>query len=63
MESTLAKMEIFINVQERMKGVAMTFTMVKDVNFHTVLQLGYELADFARFFSCTAWGGTMGISF
>ena len=35
----------------------MTFMMVKNVNFRTLHQLREELADFARFFPSTAWGG------
>ena len=57
MASTLAKIEIYITEQVREKWDAMTFTMVNDVNFHTVQQLLEELADFASFFPSTAWGG------
>ena len=35
----------------------MRFTMVNEVNFHTVQQLREELADLASFFPSTAWGG------
>ena len=57
MESTLANMEISITKQVRAKRDAMSFTMVNNMNFHTVQQLREELADLASFFPSTAWGG------
>ena len=58
--STLANMEISITEQVRAKRYVMTFTMVNDVNFHTVQQLREELTYFASFFPSTAWGGDHG---
>ena len=60
MASTLAKMDIFITKQVQAKRDATTFTMVNDVNFHTVQQLREELTYFASFFPSTAWGGDHG---
>ena len=57
MASTLAKMEISVPKQVQAKRDAMTFTIVNEVNFHTVQQLREELADFASFFPSTAWRG------
>ena len=62
MVSTLAKMEISITKQVRAKRDAMTFTMVNNVNFHTVEQFQEELTDFASFFPFTAWGGGTQVS-
>ena len=60
MASTLAKMDIFITKQVQAKRDATTFTMVNDVNFHTVQQIREELADFARFLISTSWEGDHG---
>ena len=38
----------------------MTFTVVNEVNFHTVQQLREELVDFASFFPSTVWRGYHG---
>ena len=50
-------MEISITEQVQAKRYTMTFTIVNEVNFHTVQQLREELSDFASFFPSIAWRG------